>query len=151
MSLQEGYDESIYESKDIEMPEDESGFGDSVFGVDKMSRPSEEGFATARNAFRTFANDSDGKDTNIKLNIDVAMPEDTSGFDESFIMEEDDLMCDGGECVDPYTIPAVPEEDDQFSDPDEDEEAAIGSVSDEELASDDDFIGESVTGWDDLF
>ena len=36
MSLQEGYDESIFESKDIEMPVDESGFDDGVFGVDKM-------------------------------------------------------------------------------------------------------------------
>lgn len=151
MSLQEGYDESIFEPKDVEIPVDESGFSDGVFGVDKMDRPSEEGFDAARKAADDFANASDGEITDVNLNMDVALPKDTSGFDESFDMEG----CENCE-VDPNTIPAVPEEKDQFSDP-VDDEASIGSVSDAELASDDDdIIGEgsfeeSATGWDDLF
>lgn len=155
MSLQEGYDESIFESKDIEMPVDESGFDDGVFGVDKMERPSEEGFEAARKAANAFTNASDGENTDVDMNMNIALPKDTSGFNESFDVEG----CEGENCnnnVDPNTIPAIPEEKDQFSEP-SDGEAAVGSVSDAELASDDDdIIGEgsfeeSATGWDDLF
>lgn len=153
MSLQEGYDESIFESKDIEMPVDESGFDDGVFGVDKMERPSEEGFEAARKAANAFTNASDGENTDVDMNMNIALPKDTSGFNESFDVEG----CEGENCnnVDPNTIPAIPEEKDQFSEP-SDSEAAVGSVSDAELASDDDIIGEesfeeSATGWDDLF
>ena len=154
MSLQEGYDESIFESKDIEMPVDESGFDDGVFGVDKMERPSEEGFEAARKAANAFTNASDGMNTDVDMNMNIALPKDTSGFNESFDVEG----CEGEDCnnVDPNTIPAIPEEKDQFSEP-SDGEAAVGSVSDAELASDDDdIIGEgsfeeSATGWDDLF
>ena len=154
MSLQEGYDESIFESKDIEMPVDESGFDDGVFGIDKMERPSEEGFEAARKAANAFTNASDGANTDVDMNMNIALPKDTSGFNESFDVEG----CEGENCsnVDPNTIPAIPEEKDQFSEP-SDDEAAVGSVSDAELASDDDdIIGEgsfeeSATGWDDLF
>ena len=152
MSLQEGYDESIFESKDIEMPVDESGFDDGVFGVDKMERPSEEGFEAARKAANAFTNASDGENTNVDMNMNIALPKDTSGFNESFDVEG----CEDCNNVDPNTIPAIPEEKDQFSEP-SDGESAIGSVSDAELASDDDdIIGEgsfeeSTTGWDDLF
>ena len=153
MSLQEGYDESIFESKDIEMPVDESGFDDGVFGVDKMERPSEEGFEAARKAANAFTNASDGENTDVDMIMNIAMPKDISGFSESFDVEG----CEGENCnnVDPNTIPAIPEEKDQFSEP-SDSEAAVGSVSDAELASDDDIIGEesfeeSATGWDDLF
>lgn len=155
MSLQEGYDESIFESKDIEMPVDESGFDDGVFGVDKMERPSEEGFEAARKAANAFTNASDGENTDVDMIMNIAMPKDISGFSESFDVEG----CEGEDCnnVDPNTIPAIPEEKDQFSEP-SDSEAAVGSVSDTELASNDDdiIIGEesfeeSATGWDDLF
>ena len=154
MSLQEGYDESIFESKDIEMPVDESGFDDGVFGVDKMERPSEEGFEAARKAANAFTNASDGENTDVDMIMNIAMPKDISGFSESFDVEG----CEGENCnnVDPNTIPAIPEENDQFSEP-SDGEAAVGSVSYAELASDDDdIIGEgsfeeSATGWDDLF
>lgn len=154
MSLQEGYDESIFESKDIEMPVDESGFDDGVFGVDKMERPSEEGFEAARKAANAFTNASDGENTDVDMIMNIAMPKDISGFNESFDVEG----CEGENCnnVDPNTIPAIPEEKDQFSEP-SDSEAAVGSVSDAELASDDDIIigeesfEESATGWDDLF
>ena len=155
MSLQEGYDESIFESKDIEMPVDESGFSDGVFGVDKMERPSEEGFEAARKAANAFTNASDGENTDVDMIMNIALPKDTSGFSESFDVEG----CEGEDCnnVDPNTIPAIPEEKDQFSEP-SDSEAAVGSVSDTELASNDDdiIIGEesfeeSATGWDDLF
>lgn len=154
MSLQEGYDESIFESKDIEMPVDESGFDDGVFGVDKMERPSDEGFEAARKAANAFTNASDGENTDVDMIMNIAMPKDISGFSESFDVEG----CEGEDCnnVDPNTIPAIPEEKDQFSEP-SDGEAAVGSVSDAELASnDDDIIGEesfeeSATGWDDLF
>lgn len=147
MSLQEGYVEPANEHKDIEMPVDESGFDDGVYGVLKTELPSEEGFKAACKAADDFANASDGgQDVDVDLNIDIALPKDVSGFNESFDME-------GGEepVVDPNTVPAVPEEEDQFSDPDDDE-AAVGSVSDAELAADDDeSIEESSTGWDDLF
>lgn len=154
MSLQEGYDESIFESKDIEMPVDESGFDDGVFGVDKMERPSEEGFEAARKAANAFTNASDGENTDVDMIMNIAMPKDISGFNESFDVEG----CESDNCnnVDPNTIPAIPEEKDQFSEP-SNGEAAVGSVSDAELASDDDdIIGEgsfeeSATGWDDLF
>ena len=152
MSLQEGYDESIFESKDIEMPVDESGFDDGVFGVDKMERPSEEGFEAARKAANAFTNASDGENTDVDMNMNIAMPKDISGFSESFDVEG----CEDCSNVDPNTIPAIPEEKDQFSEP-SDGEAAVGAVSDAELASDDDdIIGEgsfeeSATGWDDLF
>ena len=146
LTLQEGYlDESVYpETNDIEMPVDESGF--EGFGVDKTSAPSEEGFAAARKAADEFVDAPDTELIDVDLNLDIAMPKDTSGFDESF-----DASCeDGEECVDPNTVPAIPEEDDQFSEPDE--EPAVGSISDEELASDDDdIIGESFTGYEDLF
>lgn len=149
MSLQEGYVEPIVEHKDIEMPVDESGFDDGVYGVDKTELPSEEGFKAAAKAADDFANASDGgQDVDIDLNIDIALPKDVSGFDESF-----DAEC-GEVPVDPNTVPAVPEEKDQFANPEEGE-AAIGSVSDAELAADDDItdgsIEESVTGWEDLF
>ena len=146
MSLRESDDESIYNQ-------------DDVFGVDKMNAPSEEGFATARKAANYFTNASDGQNTDVNMIMNVAIPKpkNESGFgddieiEESFFMEEDNIVCDGEECVDTNTIPAVPSEDDQFSDPNE-EDAMIGTVSDEELASgDDDIIGESATGWDDLF
>ena len=137
------------------MPVDESGFDDGVFGVDKMERPSEEGFKAARKAANAFTNASDGENTDVDMNMNIALPKDTSGFNESFDVEG----CEGEDCnnnVDPNTIPAIPEEKDQFSEP-SDGEAAVGSVSDAELASDDDdIIGEgsfeeSATGWDDLF
>lgn len=154
MTLQEGYDESIFESNDIDMTVDESDFDDCVFGVDKMERPSEDGFEAARKAANAFTNASDGENTDIDMNMNIAMPKDTSGFNESFDVEG----CEGENCnnVDPNTIPAIPEENDQFSDP-SDGEAAVGYVSDAELASDDDdIIGEgsfeeSATDWDDLF
>lgn len=152
MSLQEGYDESIFESKDVEIPVDESGFGDDTFGVDKMDLPSEEGFEAARKAANAFSNASDGENTDVDMNMNVALPKDTSGFNESFDVEG----CEDCNNVDPNTVPAVPEEKDQFSEP-SDGEAAVGSVSDAELASDDDdiigegSIEESATGWDDLF
>ena len=154
MSLQEGYDESIFESNDIEMPVDESGFDDGVFGVDKMERPSEEGFEAARKAANAFTNASDGENTDVDMIMNIAMPKDISGFSESFDVEG----CEGEDCnnVDPNTIPAIPEEKDQFSEP-SDGEAAAGSVSDAELASNDDDIivkgsfEESATDWDDLF
>lgn len=151
MSLQEGYVEPTVEHKDIEMPVDESGFEDGVYGVLKTEHPSEEGFKAAAKAADDFGNASDGgQDVDIDLNIDIALPKDVSGFDESF-----DVECGEEEVpVDPNTIPAVPEEKDQFAEPEEGE-AVIGSVSDAELAADDDIgdesIEESATGWDDLF
>lgn len=154
MSLQEGFDESLQEQYEIELPEDTSGFSESdVFGVDKMDPPSEEGFEAARNAANAFTNASDGENTDVNMNMNIALPKDTSGFNEEFVFDEGDgVTCDGGECVDPNTIPAVPSEEDQFSDPDEDDEAVVGSVSDAELAAnDDDIVGESATGWEDLF
>ena len=154
MTLQEGYDESIFESNDIDMTVDESGFDDGVFGVYKMERPSEDGFEAARKAANAFTNASDCENTYIDMNMNIAMPKDTSGFNDSFDVEG----CEGENCnnVDPNTIPAIPEENDQFSEP-SDAEAAVGYVSDAELASDDDdIIGEesfeeSTTYWDDIF
>lgn len=150
LSLQEG---NINESaKEVEEFIDEAN--EDTFGEDKMDKPSGEGFATARKAATDFANASDGEITDVDLIMNVAMPKDTSGFNEEFefVFEEE---CENGECVDPNTIPAIPEEDDQFSEPEEDE-AAIGSISDAELASDKDmaiesYFEESATGWDDLF
>lgn len=151
VSLQEGYDESIYKQDDIGLLEDTSGFGDDVFGVDKMSAPSEDGFSTARNAANAFTNASDGENTDVSMNMNTALPKDFSGFEEGFFIEGDDLVCNGDNCIDPNTVPAVPSEDDQFSDSFEDN-WVIGSVSDSELAAnDDDVVGESATGWEDLF
>lgn len=150
LSLHEGYVEESYVNE-VEDIIDNSGFGDDTFGVDKISKPSEEGFATSRKAATDFANASDGEITDVDLIMNVAMPKDTSGFNEEFVFEEE---CEDGQCVDPNTVPAVPEEDDQFSEPEEDE-AVIGSISDTELASDNDMnidsVEESFTGWDDLF
>lgn len=149
LSLQEGYDESTNE--DIGMPVDESGFD---FGVDKTNLPEEEGFEAARTAAEKFATATDGKkeDVDIDLSIDLSMPKDVSGFSESSI-EDDECEMD---CVDPATIPAVPAEEDQFSD-DGDEGEGGSTPSDAELAANDDVvvddesIEESATDWNDLF
>ena len=105
MTLQEGYDESIFESKDIDMTVDESGFDDGVFGVYKMERPSEDGFEAARKAANAFTNASDCENTYIDMNMNIAMPKDTSGFNDSFDVEG----CEGENCnnVDPNTIPGT--------------------------------------------
>lgn len=143
LSLQEGYDESTNE--DIGMPVDESGFD---FGVDKTNLPEEEGFEAARTAAEKFATATDGeKDTaDVDLSIDLSMPKDVSGFSESSI-EEDECEMD---CIDPATVPATNEEEDQYSDTDDGE--VNSNPSDAELAAnDDESIEESTTGWDDLF
>lgn len=160
MSLQEGSIEPTV--SDIEIPVDESGFGaddsgfskpnDDQYGELKMDKPEEEGFKAAKKAANQFTNDSDGQGTGVNMVMNVILPKDTSGFSEAADEEES-----GDEVVDPNTVPSVPEEDDQFSDPTDPEENPTGSVSDSELASDEDVeipeesIGESFTGWDDLF
>lgn len=161
MSLQEGYTEPTV--SDIEIPVDESGFGaddsgfskpnDDQYGELKMDKPEEEGFEAAKNAANQFTNASDGQGTGVDMVMNVALPKDTSGFSED--AEEDETS---DVVVDPNTVPAVPEEEDQFSDPtDPEENNPTGAVSDAELASDDEVtipeesIGESFTGWDDLF
>lgn len=119
---------------------------DDEYGVDKMEAPSHEGLAAAVKAANAFATASDGQNTDVDLAINIRLPKDTSGFNESFSFDFDDN--DDLDEEDPMTtMPAVPEEDDQFSDS-EDQDAAFGDISDAELASD---IDESFTGYDDLY
>lgn len=162
MSLQEGAAEPTV--SDIEIPTDASGFGaddsgfskpnDDQYGELKMDKPEEEGFEAAKNAANQFTHSSDGQGTDVNMVMNVALPKDTSGFSEAV---EDDEVETSDEIIDPNTVPAVPEEDDQFSDPTDPEENPAGTVSDAELASDDEVtipeesIEESFTGWDDLF
>lgn len=158
MTLQEGY------SSDIQIPVDESGFigsdnsgfsnpNDDQYGELKMEKPEEEGFNAAKNAANMFSNASDGQGTDVNMAMNVILPKDTSGFSESVEEDETSSMDD----IDSNTIPAAPEEEDQFSDPADSEENPTGDVSDTELANDDEItipeesIGESFTGWDDLF
>lgn len=150
LSLQEGYEESTNTNEDIGMPVDESGFD---FGVDKTNLPEKEGFEAAHAAAEKFATATDGKkeDVDVDLSIDLSMPKDVSGFSESSIEDECEM-----DCVDPATIPAVPAEEDQFSDAGDEGEGS-SNPSDAELAANDDVvvddesIEESATDWNDLF
>ena len=126
-----------------EMFNDDSGFDESsMFGVDKVDRPSEYGLKASMNAANKFASAGDSQD--VDLIFDKAFPNgDGSGFDNDGIPAEDIH-------VDINTIPAVPSESDQFVDPDDEEDAENADVSDNELADDED-IEEAFTGYDDLF
>lgn len=147
----EGEIETDHES--FEFPADDSGFlTEEDYGIIKMQRPSKEGLAASISAADQFATASDGENTDVTLSFHDAFPKDDSGFgkDANSVSESDE-----GIDVDPNTIPAVNSEDDQFSDhEDMTDTTPSGDVSASDLASDEDYeesLGESFTGWDDLF
>ena len=131
------------------------------FGELKLDKPETEGLGAAQDAAEQFSDASDGQDTDVDLAIDEEFPKDTSGFDEEAdVSTMNTFSGPVEEPVDPETIPADAKEADQFSEPDDIEVKAEvpaveddseNMVSDAELATDDDLVSESFTGWDDLF
>lgn len=140
------------DNESFEFPSDNSGFvAEEDYGIIKMQKPSKEGLAAGISAADQFAVASDGRDTDVKLSFHDAFPKDDSGFekDANPVSESDE-----GDVVDSNTIPAVNAEEDQFSSDDDINDSHIGDMSASELASDEDYeesLGESATGWDDLF
>lgn len=142
------------------------------FGEIKIEKPSNEGLAAGIAAADQFVEAKDGQADDIDLSFHDAFKDIEEGLEE-----DADLLSGFNEeaevdsPIDPGTIPAFPEEQDQITveepkDPEmiggempEAEEAPTGeeTVSDAELAADDaemeelDDLDESFTGWDDLF
>lgn len=147
--IDENAEEIVNESEveDIEFPVDESGF--DGFGVDKLKAPSAEGLEAGKAAMDQFVTASDGKDTDVDWSFHDSFPKDSSGFEKDANSEipTEEVK------VDPNTIPAVPEEKDQFSKPGEGEDVSDNAATPEELAKDDDDVPveESFTGWNDLW
>lgn len=133
-------------AEEVEFPKDNSGFEEDQFGIDKIDRPSDEGLDAAEKVADQFSDASDGQNTDVDLSLQMAFPEDKSGFEEN---NEGIANEDLG--VDPNTIPAENEEDGQFSDPEE-ENIPVEDMDPNELADDlDDFDEAAMVGWDDLF